>query len=156
MLTLLLLPEPAPMRGRKPSFTIHLSGAHRQELEHWQQGGVGGEVAGVHRAVERTGASVPVDDEVGGESHGQMPASSNGDLGDNAPGRMRFRTPYKAGLYLLSPARPKLASRRVYPAGTSPAARFGYAGISSTRNRDQHRFIRILSGNEPLYAPLRP
>jgi predicted Zn finger-like uncharacterized protein len=32
---------------------------------------------------------------------------------------------------LLSPARPKLASRRVYPAGTSPAARFGYAGISN-------------------------
>jgi len=35
MLMLLLLPEPAPMRGRKPSFTIHLSAAHRQELEHW-------------------------------------------------------------------------------------------------------------------------
>ena len=25
------------MRGRKPSFTIHLSAAHRQELEHWQR-----------------------------------------------------------------------------------------------------------------------
>lgn len=25
------------MRGRKPSFTIHLSGAHRQELERWRR-----------------------------------------------------------------------------------------------------------------------
>jgi hypothetical protein len=25
------------MRGRKPSFTIHLSAAHRQQLQHWQR-----------------------------------------------------------------------------------------------------------------------
>jgi hypothetical protein len=29
------LPEPAPMRGRKPLFTIQLPATHLQELEHW-------------------------------------------------------------------------------------------------------------------------
>jgi hypothetical protein len=54
--------------------------------------------------LQRAGASVPVEDEVGSESHVEMPAGSNGDLGDNAPGRMRFATPFKAGLYSPAPA----------------------------------------------------
>ncbi len=29
-----------------------------------------------------------------------MPTRAYGDYGDNAAGRMRFRTPFKAGLYL--------------------------------------------------------